>query len=88
MAAPSVTVTTYDRGQMNVSFEPQMGPTSAAAVAGNTQLSSPNRVAANETLPATITLGQALNSAAAVNGQYNTDAVITIAGERPLPQQE
>jgi hypothetical protein len=76
MAVPIVTVARNDGSSTVVSpnFEP--------ANSGN------NRATANETLPATITLGQGANSAAAVAGLYNTDAVLTLPGERPLPQQE
>ena len=90
MAAPALTIAANDGKVygsntgtvLTVSFEPQN--TNAAANGA----AAPNRAAATETLPAKITLGQAKNSAAAVNGQYNTDAVLTLPGERPSPQQE
>jgi hypothetical protein len=81
MAAPTNRVARNDGSSTIVTndWEPEIG-TGGASI--------PNRAVANETLPATYTIGQAQNSAAAVAGQYNTDAVLTLPGERPLPQQE
>jgi hypothetical protein len=84
MAVPTIRIARNDGSSTIVTpnFEPMN--TNAAANGAN----APNRAVATETLPATITLGQANNSAAVVAGLSPSDAKLTLPGERPLPQQE